>query len=125
MNHSQQLSIQYRESIYLRAYKAPLYLSRILYKSALFMQNKPNVKYAQINVTSFITSKYVKVDTWCNQKNKPNSNPIKPNFKKAQMNVNLFITKDYRKNNDFLVRINKPNFQNAKNERKLIYYRGL
>ena len=91
----------------------------------LFLQNKPKVKDAQINVSSFITSKYVKVDTWCNQKNKPNSNPIKPNFKKAQMNVNLFITKDYRKNNDFLVRINKPNFQNAKNERKLTCYRGL
>jgi hypothetical protein len=31
---------------------------------SLFMQNKPNVKYVQINVSSFITSKYVKVDTW-------------------------------------------------------------
>ena len=30
----------------------------------LFMQNKPKVKNAQINVSSFITSKYVKVDTW-------------------------------------------------------------
>ncbi len=58
-------------------------------------------------------------------KNKPNSNPIKPNLQKAQMNVNLTLTKDYRKKDDFLVRINKPNFQNAKNERKLICYRGL
>jgi hypothetical protein len=41
------------------------------------------------------------------------------------MNVNLTLTKDYRKNDDFAVRINKPNFQNAKNERKLICYRGL
>ncbi len=32
------------------------------YKS--FMQNKPNVKYAQINVSSFVKSKYVKVDNW-------------------------------------------------------------
>jgi hypothetical protein len=30
----------------------------------LFMQNKPKVKNAQINVSSFITSKYVKVDIW-------------------------------------------------------------
>jgi hypothetical protein len=30
----------------------------------LFVQNKPKVKYAQINVSSFITSKYVKVDIW-------------------------------------------------------------
>ena len=102
---------------------SPLHLSRTLYKSPLFMQNKPNVKNAQINVSSFITSKYVKVDNWCNRKNKPNlvrpalfakelpdwSNPIKANFQKAQMNVNSLITKDYRKNDDFLVRINKPN----------------
>jgi len=31
---------------------------------SLFMQNKPNVKNAKINVSSFITSKYVKVDNW-------------------------------------------------------------
>jgi len=30
----------------------------------LFMQNKAKVKSARINVNSFITSKYVKVDTW-------------------------------------------------------------
>ncbi len=30
----------------------------------LFMQNKAKVKYAQTSVSSFITSKYVKVDTW-------------------------------------------------------------
>jgi hypothetical protein len=42
----------------------------------LFMQNKPKVKNAQISVSSFITSTYVKVDTWWNQKNKPNSKPI-------------------------------------------------
>ncbi len=49
----------------------------------------------------------------------------KPNFRQSQMNVNLTLTKDYRKNDDFTVRINKPNPQNAKNERKLICYRGL
>ncbi len=59
------------------------------------------------------------------QKNKPNSKPIKPNFQKAQMNVNLTITKDYRKKDDFIVRINKPNFQNAKNERKRFFTKGL
>ncbi len=73
MNHHnhRESSIEHRESSYLRAYKAlylraykALHLSRILYKSALFMQNKPKVKNAQINVSSFITSKYVKVDNW-------------------------------------------------------------
>jgi len=74
------------------------------------MQNKPNVKDAQINVNSYMKSKYEKLDTWLSGKNKPNSNPIKPNFQKAKMNVNLTITKDYIKKDDFLVRINKPNF---------------
>jgi len=54
----------------------------------LFMQNKPNVKDAQINVNSYLKSKYENLDTWLSGKNKPNSNPIKPNFKRAKMNVN-------------------------------------
>jgi len=117
------------------------------------MQNKPNVKDAQINVTSYMKSTYEKLDTWLSGKNKPNlvrpalfakklpdcSNPIrqacvvcegiagliKPNLRRAQMNVNLTLTKDYRKKDDFSVRINKPNFQNAKNELKLNFYKGL
>jgi len=75
----------------------------------LFMQNKPNVKSAQINVNSYMKSKYEKLDTWLSGKNKANSNPNKPNPRKAKMNVNLTLTKVYRKNDDFLVRINKPN----------------
>ncbi len=41
-----------------------------------FMQNKPNVKDAQINVNSYMKSKYENLDTWLSGKNKPNSNPI-------------------------------------------------
>ncbi len=89
------------------------------------MQNKPNVKDAQINVNSYIKSIYEKLDNWLSGKNKANSNPIKPNLRKAKINANYFIIRDYRKKDDFVVRINKPNFQNAKNERKLICYRGL
>ncbi len=89
------------------------------------MQNKSNVKDAQINVNSYMKSKYEKLDTWLSGKNKFNSNPIKFNLLKAKMNVNLTLTRDYRKKDDFVVRINKPNSQNAKNERKLICYRGL
>jgi len=43
---------------------------------SLFMQNKPNVKDAQINVISYIKSNYEKLDTWLSGKNKANSNPI-------------------------------------------------
>ncbi len=89
------------------------------------MQNKPNVKDAQINVNSYMKSKYEKMDTWLSGKNKPNSNPIKANFQKAKMNINSLITKYYRKNDTFLVRINKPNFRNGQNERKLFFTKGL
>ena len=41
------------------------------------------------------------------------------------MNVNLYTIEDYRKKDDFVVRINKPNLQNAKNERKLNFNKGL
>jgi hypothetical protein len=89
------------------------------------MQNKPNVKDAQINVNSYMKSIYEKLDTWLSGKNKPNSNPNKPNSQKAKMIVNLTLTKDYRKKDDFLVRINKPNFRNGQNERKLNFNKGL
>ncbi len=78
-----------------------------------------------MNVNLCDIKDYENISDWTIGQSKPNSNPIKPNFKKAQMNVNSLITKDYRKIDDFIVRINKPNFQNAKNERKLICYRGL
>ncbi len=78
-----------------------------------------------MNVSIYYTKAYKNLIPLAGQKNKPNSNPIKPNLRKAQMNVNLTLIKDYRKKDDFAVRINKPNFQNAKNERKLICYRGL
>jgi hypothetical protein len=44
------------------------------------MQNKAKVKYAKINVNSFITSIYVQVGQLVIQTNKPNSNPNKANF---------------------------------------------
>ena len=87
----------------------PLHLSRTLYKSTLFMQNKPNLLRSQMNVKSYNTRDYENKSNWTLGENKPNSNPIKPNCRKAKMNINSFITKDYRKKDDFEVRKNKPN----------------
>ena len=89
------------------------------------MQNKPNFRKAKMNLSYLYTKEYQIFIPLAGKKNKPNSNPIKANFQRAKMNAKDFITKDYIKKDDFVVRINKPNFQNAKNERKLIYYRGL
>jgi len=87
------------------------------------MQNKPNVKDAQINVNSYMKSKYEKLDTWLIWKNKPNPSGLrcllrscrtdqtqfKANLRRARMNVSSLTTEDYRKKDDFVVRINKPN----------------
>jgi len=73
------------------------------------MQNKPNLKDAQMNVNIYYTMDYKIFIPLAGQKNKPNSNPNKPNLRKAKMNVNSLTTKDYRKKDDFEVRINKPN----------------
>ena len=89
------------------------------------MQNKPNFQDIHMNVGIFSKMAYENKSNWTLGQNKLNSNPIKPNFKKAKMNINSFITKDYRKNDDFVVRINKPNLQNAKNELKYLYHKGL
>ncbi len=105
---------------------SPLYICReSSTNQLLFMQNKPNFKKSQMNVKLYNTEDYENKWQRRVRKNKPNSNPIKPNFQKAKMNVNLYYTEDYRKKGDFEVRINKPNLLKDKNERKLIYHKGL
>ncbi|MBA7608622.1 hypothetical protein ES703_15801 [subsurface metagenome] len=63
---------------YLRAYKA-LHLSRNLYKSALFMQNKANLPDDQMNVSTVITKEYENNSNCKLRENKANTNPIKAN----------------------------------------------
>jgi len=73
----------------------PLHLSRTLYKSTLFMQNKANFRKAKMNVNSFITKDYERNDIFAVPENKANSNPIKANLPNAQMNISSVLTKDY------------------------------
>jgi len=54
---------------------APLHLSRTLYKSALFMQNKANLMDALMNVSPVITREYKNKSNWKLGENKANSNP--------------------------------------------------
>jgi len=70
---------KHQESSYLRAYKA-LHLSRTLYKSALFMQNKPNFLDAQMNVKSIHTVVYENKSNWKLGENKPKTNPKQTQF---------------------------------------------
>jgi hypothetical protein len=49
------------------------------------MQNKPNFRKSQVNVTGLLTREYVHLDTWSSGKNKPNSNPIQTQFQRQYM----------------------------------------
>ena len=57
-----------------------LRLRKITYeKINLFLQNEPNFRKSQVNVTAFITINYVQMDTWSIRKNEPKTNPILAN----------------------------------------------
>ena len=88
---------------------APLYLSRILYKSTPFYAKQTQFQGYPNESKYLFTKGLRKFYPAGGAKNKPNSNPIKANFQKDKMNVNSLTTKDYRKKDDFSVRINKPN----------------
>ncbi len=75
--------------------KAPLHLSRELYKSHLFMQNKANFKNDQIYITAYITRGYENFKLCGSPKNKAKQSQFKPNFSSI---LALFLT-------------NEPNFK--------------
>jgi hypothetical protein len=52
-------------------------------KKRVIMQNKPNSRNAQMNVSPFITVDYENNANYKLCENKANTNPIKPNFKRG------------------------------------------
>ena len=46
--------------------------------SSVFMQNKPNFTKSQINISSFMTIKYAKLDNWLSRKTNPIQTQIYP-----------------------------------------------
>ncbi len=74
-----------------------------------FMQNKPNFRKSQMNVSIFLQMAYEYKSNWTLGENKPNSKPNKPNLPEGKIDAKCVFTKDYRKNDDFAVRKNKPN----------------
>jgi len=91
---------------------APLHLSRTLYKSALFMQNKPNLPDAQMNVNSLVIMDYKNKRNWTLSQNKPNQTQFKANSKPIskipKMSLNIYHTIDYNNKNAFRRIQNKP-----------------
>jgi len=106
MSHS---TIHKRQrSGYLYADKA-LRLSRTLYKSALFMQNKPNFLNPQTNVTSILTVDCENIAHCTLCENKPNPSPIKLNLRVAQINLSHVNISCYENPRPRAPRENKPN----------------
>ena len=79
-----------------------LHLSRVLYKSTLFMQNKPNFRKAEMNITPVKTMNY-------EQRTMNYFMQNKPNFRNTEMNTNYYITKTYENNLCSGLLENKPN----------------
>jgi len=86
----------------------------------LFMQNEPNFRKSQMNVSYYIRMDYEKWTLGERGKNEPKTNPKRtqnepktnpnePKFKKAKMNVNKVLLKDYE---------NIANCEPCKNEPK-------
>jgi hypothetical protein len=49
-------------------------------ESVVFLKNKANFRKSQMNISSFITSKYENFDIWYGGKNKAKTKPNKANF---------------------------------------------
>ncbi len=49
-----------------------------IFPDTLFMQNKPNFKRSQMNINSFMTGEYEKMDNWLLGKTKPKQTQLKP-----------------------------------------------
>jgi len=87
----------------------PLHLSRTLYKSSLFMQNKPNFPNPRINASSALTKHYENSRLPTPRKNKPNPSPIKLNLRVAQINLSHVNISCYENRRPPTRRKNKPN----------------
>jgi hypothetical protein len=71
----------------------PLHLSRILYKSATFMQNKPNFRKSQMNVNPYNETNYEIFIPLAGKK----TNPIQTQFSKRQNECKLNYNKGLQK----------------------------
>jgi len=61
----------------------------------LFMQNKPNFRKSQMNVSNYITKVYEKMDTWWSGKNEPKTNPKRTRSKPISVSIAPFIVYNY------------------------------
>jgi hypothetical protein len=67
----------------------------------LFLQNKPNFRKRQMNVTALLTRKYDKMDTWSIGKNEPKTNPNEPKTNPILANKTTIQTQFKSKQSQF------------------------
>ena len=98
----------------------PLHLSRTLYKSALFMQNKPNFDKGQNKPNPLYKKDLRKFFTPSDNEKRTQN---KPNLLDTQMNITSVKTKDYE--NEPLCRCgeNKPNQTQFQTQLTRLFYR--
>jgi len=77
---------------------APLHLSRVLYKSTLFMQNKPNFRKAEMNISPVKTMNYEQLTINYANKNKPNQTQYKANTNPISTKKIAGLKPNYRYN---------------------------
>ena len=87
----------------------PLHLSRTLYKSNLFMQNKANLQNDKMNVTAYLTKSSENFMLFGSRKNKANQSQNKANFQHANMNVTPLLKNYYENLQLYRCSENKPN----------------
>ena len=61
------------------------------------MQNKPNSRKSQMNVSIYLQTAYENKSNWTIGESKPNSNPIQTQFKKSQNECKLTYNKGLQK----------------------------
>ncbi len=74
------------------------------------MQNKPNLRKTEMNITSVVIKPYINIPLHDSFKNKPNSKPIEPNRQNPKMSLNFYYARNYEK---------KQRLWTAKNKAKL------
>ena len=81
-----------------------------------FMQNKPNLRDAQMNVSLVITREYKNKSDWKLGENKANTKPIKANLLDSQMTVSSVKTTNYEQ-----ITMNNANKKQTQSNPKRIY----
>ena len=75
-----------------------LRLRKITYeKINLFLQNEPNFRKSQVNVSEVLVVDYGKMDTWLGRKNEPKTNPNEPEQTRF---LRCFVGQDCEKRGD-------------------------